>query len=464
VNRAIVVDRWDLPERERALSLPVFAAQRAVLHREFSPWGGDALDDIFFLLFLARPEVADAADVDGAHVVGHVLVSLLAANPTVRRLREVTTRDLVAAAAAAAKLAPQIAKAAAAVSPEMSAVMAAESQAAEDPEAEWLQVRAQERRRELVDKATEAAESHLDQFEQTAGAAAEREERMACAAEAFGFESGGLQRLSVAERLALARQLDTDTMRRIADLFGRLRMTMFAERAEVVGAGAEPVDVEWGGDVSRLLGAELLTMEIPELFAARLGDLALAQYQMQGTERVGHGGIVLCVDSSGSMRTTHDDGYTREMWASALKLFLLQVAIREHRSLHVINFGGPGELDYHRFVDATERTPLRALEAASGFFGYGTDFVGPLRKATEVLVEEQDRDCDVVFVSDGECPLSERERQRYRRVAKSRRLRTWGVQIGPQNDTLRGFCDRVFRISDLTSGRDLGDLLDAVEH
>jgi uncharacterized protein with von Willebrand factor type A (vWA) domain len=271
-----------------------------------------------------------------------------------------------------------------------------------------------------------------------------------------------MRTLSIEQRLALSKALDTERARRITDLFGRLRSSMFAERTEIDGPGVEPVDVEVGGDLSRLVGAELMSMLQGDLFFARLGDGALRQYEMHGVDEADRGGIILCVDGSWSMGQPHQ-GYTRELWASALKLHLLHMALRENRSMHVIDFGSVGQLKHHRFVDPAERTPLHVLEAASTWFGYGTDFVGPLRKVVEVLSDEDDRESDVVFVSDGECALSPRRRQAYQRGVDRRGTRTWGVQLGPTPGALPQFCDQVFKIEDLTSGGELGELLNAVE-
>lgn len=463
MSRSVVVDRWDLPELDRALAISEFAAQRKVLAAEFSPWGADALDDIFFLLYKARPELTERDEIRGSHVVGYVLVSLLSRNAVVKRLRASTMRDVAGAALAAAKLAPFVILTAGQVAPELGALSDAETQADNEPEEDWLSDLAETRAEVLADAASEAVESGMEKLESTAEAAAEREEEFARQAMTFGVEGGGLQRLSVPERLELARRLDTPEVRQITELFGRLRNSMWAERAEIEGVGVEPYDVEFGSDVTRLVGSELLAMEIPGLFEARLGDAALALYAMRGEDRAGRGGIVLCVDASGSMRAPHQ-GYTRELWASALKLFLLQTALREDRAMHVIDFGGESELQYHRFVDGSERTPLQVLEAASTWYGYGTNFNQPLRKAVEILAHEGDRDCDVVFVSDGECQVGPRVLERYRRATKSRRVRTWGVQVGRSPGGLPAFCDRVIKITDLTSGRELGELLNAVEH
>jgi uncharacterized protein with von Willebrand factor type A (vWA) domain len=456
VNRAVDVDRWDLADLEQARTVPAFAEHRALMAEQLAPWGADALDDVFFLLFKARPELTPVESVERTHVIGHVLVSLLSLNPTVRRLQASTRRDVVAAASAAAKLAPQLVASAQEIScPGEEAALEA-ALAGEDREEAELRLE------DLEDQVREQAETSLTELEEAASQAAEAEEGLATAAATWGLEPGELRRLPVDERLALAAKLDTPHIRQVTDLFGRLRTALFAERAELA-VGIEPVDTELGGDLSRMVGSELLSLLTDDLFFARIGEGALAHYALRGEGPLGRGGIVLCVDGSWSMNEPCQ-GYTRELWASALKLLLLQAAVREDRPLHVIDFGANDrELTYNRFVDPDERTTAHILDTASIWCGGGTSFVGPLRKAIQVLADEGDGDADVVFLSDGDCPVSDRVQDVYRRGARSRGARTWGVQIGPRPGGLTRFCDEIFTISDLLSGRQLGDLLNAVE-
>jgi uncharacterized protein with von Willebrand factor type A (vWA) domain len=448
----IVVDRWDGPELERAQEIAPFVDQRHALVEQFGPWGGDALDDIFWLLYKARPELADMTDVENSRIVGHVLVSLLARNATVQRLRLSTMRDLVGAALAAAKLAPQLAQAVEDAHDGTEALEAASASEAGDDE----------QRRVVAEQASDAAEAALEEMETAVGVVADQAEHQTQSAEAWGLGGGGLQRLSVAERLELAETFDADRVRQITDLFGRLRTTMFAERPEMRDEGVEPVDVELGGTLERMVGAELLSMLCDELFFARVADSALLQYAVRGEEPMSRGGIVLCVDGSASMAMPLQ-GYTREMWASALKLHLLHAAVRENRPMHVIDFGAANELQYQRYVDPGERTPQKLLEAASVWWGWGTDFGRPLRTAVQVLADENDYTSDVVFVSDGECEASKRTCETYRRACRIRNVRTWGVQLAPRAGGMRAFCDHIFSITDLTSGRELGALLNAVQ-
>lgn len=437
MNAAIVADRWDREDLATAVDrIDPFADAREELTKRLT-WGGQALDDVFLLLHKVRPVVVPVDDTDD-DVAGQVLVWLLSESPAVQRLRHHTVRDLTRAALVAAALAPQLDE-------------LARSLENLKPEADQV----------LSEQLSSGTHDAADEFEASAAVLAEQEEEQDRAAPAWGVTPGLLRQLSVEERLELSRRLNTSRAREITDLFGRLRTSLFADQTELAEFGTEPVDVTLGGSVEHMVGAELLSMLSNELFFAKVGDGSLLQYDLRADTPVGRGGIVLCVDGSGSMGIPHQ-GYTRELWATAFKLHLLHLAVRENRPMHVIDFGAASEQRYQRFVDPDERTPLRLLDGTTAWFGYGTDFAAPLRRAVQVLADEGDRSSDVVFVSDGECDLSPRARTIYQRAARARGIRTWGVQVGRTPGGLRQFCDEIFTISDLTSGRELGAILNAV--
>jgi uncharacterized protein with von Willebrand factor type A (vWA) domain len=466
MKAAVVVDRWDREDLAQVTrEVKVFARERRKLAAKV-PWGGVALDDVFFLLFLARPQLVDLGDMDARHTVHHVLVATLAELDQVRRLRRATQRDPVAAATAAVTLAPQFAQATddLGASPMLESALASASELQEtgDGGDEWLEDRVRELQDELEASLEEGRSLAAVRLGEAAREVAEVQERQAAAAAVWGLSPGELRRMPAAERLELARQLDSPRMRMIVELFGRLRSSMYREPAVIPDGGIEPVGLELGGDLGRVTGVELLSLAgLDELFFARVGDGALVQYAVQGETDAGHGGIILCVDGSESMDRACQ-GYTREAWAQAVRLFLLRVAERDRRPLHVVNFGGPGELSEARFASPADFAPARVMGASTAWFGGGTDFEGPLKRALEIAAAESDLRADVVFVTDGECRARQRALDAYRAGVGRLGVRTWGLQLGGSWGGLASFCDRVFTVADLTSGRELGELLGGI--
>lgn len=179
-----------------------------------------------------------------------------------------------------------------------------------------------------------------------------------------------------------------------------------ASRSEVHGT-------RHGADVQRMLPSELLNLEdesLETLFYARLLEENLLCYELSGTtfvngeasetQRKRTGPVVACLDTSGSMEGAPI------LNAKALLLAIANILQQERRSLHVLLFGGSGELRefaMHEHNDAAGL--LRFLQKS---FGGGTDFEAPLQRAFEIIAtQEEYLKADVLMISDGDCALSE---------------------------------------------------------
>ncbi len=128
----------------------------------------------------------------------------------------------------------------------------------------------------------------------------------------------------------LATRIKNDArLRRIALLAGRFKRIAAMKQRQKVKHGADEIsDVEQGADLGRLLPAELARFVHPKLRLAMLRDLTerrCLQYALTGSETLGKGPLVVCLDKSGSM-----DG-PPDIWATAIALALLDVAQRERR-------------------------------------------------------------------------------------------------------------------------------------
>lgn len=385
---------------------------------------GDLADDVFFVLLKAAPEVAlvVADELEARRAV----VELLAGLESVQSLKMSTVGDPYAAAVGAVRL--------------LDAVAPMLEELAVDPAA-------------AVDG---VVAGHADGLEEAAESVTGRLEGQAEAAAAWGVEPGELKRLDVAQRVALVERLDSDRVRRIADLFGHLRADMFTSPPPVEGA-TTVVDVESGDDLAWVLGGEWLGLVDGGLepgFLARLANGELTQFETAG-EDAGRGGVILCVDGSGTMHQELD-GFTREMWAQALKLFLVRLCQEQGRALHVIDFGGRGEYRLQSFVRPEDFSPLRALETVGVFYGGGTHFETPLREAVRVA-NEVSPDADVVFVSDGDALVTPAFLAAYREACERLGMRTFGVLVKARG--AMPFVDRLWSIRDMRTGGELGELL-----
>ncbi|GLI68508.1 hypothetical protein VaNZ11_012952 [Volvox africanus] len=109
------------------------------------------------------------------------------------------------------------------------------------------------------------------------------------------------------------------------------------------------------------------------------------------------GPIILCLDTSGSMRGA------RETVAKALALECLRGAHRQRRACYLYAFSGPNEVqELQLSVDLDSLDSLLAFLSCS-FMG-GTDVDAPLKLSLERLAQKEWSQADILMVTDGEIP------------------------------------------------------------
>lgn len=272
----------------------------------------------------------------------------------------------------------------------------------------------------------------------------------------WSLQRGGRQRQSTGTQIELGRRLATNPrLKRLAALVGRMRADARALRRSVFArADAEVFETATGTELARLLPHELIALRHPLLradFRRRLLERQLAAYQLRDRERHARGPMVVCVDGSSSMEGD------KEIWAKAVSLTLLDIARRQRRAFRSICFAGTNHplqvLDLHRPGIVAE-DPAGILELAEYFPGGGTDFRKPLDAALATLREKPFLRGDIVFITDGECPvdpdwqaafLAEKQRLGFSLLAVL-------IDIGSSSSqSLRALSDRVTTVSRLTS-------------
>lgn len=263
-------------------------------------------------------------------------------------------------------------------------------------------------------------------------------------------------------RMQLAEKLDGDPrLRRVMLMAGRLKRLAVANKRERDPHGSScVVGVETGGDLQRALPAELAAMRpgsrLRRITLARWADKRLQQYQMVGESPQGRGPVVVLLDKSSSMYGM------RDMWASAVALACMGVAVKEQRACTVIGFNGG--LCYCLRLDTQgvawqhpvgrggldlQAAPVKfggcadmALHVASHTPFGGTSFLPPFKAALDLedgLLRERS---DLVLVTDGQANLPEAIMQRLDE-SKENGLRVFGLTIGGGSlgHAVRQLCD-----------------------
>lgn len=295
--------------------------------------------------------------------------------------------------------------------------------------------------------------------------------------EEFGLGAGGDGRVSAEKRMELGQRLmRSKKLQMLARLVGAFRdVALEARRKRVARAPQELHEINIGKDLERLLPAELLGLSKSRRalhldFLRRLAEGELLEYRLHAAAE--RGPMVVCVDGSGSMSGS------KELWAKAVALTLMEIARREKRGcLGIIFSDGPSLFEVEllsRTRGNKGRGRLRArdeevLEFAEHFPGGGTSFEEPLARALTAVSGEgpgglKYRRGDIVFITDGEASVSDSLLERIEQRRKKHRFTIRGILVDGGNsrgEILEKFCDDVRRVSDLT-GDSVSDLFSAV--
>ncbi|TQE38242.1 VWA domain-containing protein [Streptomyces ipomoeae] len=504
---AVVVDRFDRitwrDTYEQSAALRDLAEELNERHDHTI----DLLTDAFLAAYKVGPRLRERAEMDPSRLVNHQVITSLVESPEFAELHRETAGDPYAAAMAVlaqtttlrgllersreaqaraeqAKEAQQDAEGAAtAVS---QALQRAAEEAAEDgtvpaPAADAVQ---------QAIETTETAEATARQAAQDAaralaaaapGARAAARNAAAKAAEAvreeaalmraWGVGPGELERMPFDRRARLAERLRTGRLAQWAELIGRFRQMAHGERArKVENATGELVGVTLGNDLSRVIPSELAGLGVPELravFAVRYAAGELMLYDSQGEQATGQGAVIACVDTSHSMYEAGPGGVTREAWAKACALALLDQARHSGRDFVGILFSAADKIQVFRFPADRPAGIDRTLDFAEAFLGGGTSYQTPLTAAGKLLEEEFNdtarRRGDIVMITDDDCGVTEAWMRDWNDAKHRLGFRVFGVAVGAPrvaeaDSVLESLCDNLRSIEDLTDVHAAADL------
>lgn len=477
----------------------------------------DLLTDAFLAAYKVNPRLRERAEMDPSRLVNHQVITSLVESPEFAELRRETAGDPYAAAMAvlaqatalrrmldhsrdAQGKAEQARKAQQDAERAATAVAEALQQAADEPDETSGAEGADEdgapptpAAAEAVQQTIEAAEASEAAAQQAAQGAAQAlaaaapgirvaaRNAAAKAAEgaraeralmrAWGVGPGELERMPFDQRARLAERLRTSRLAAWAELIGRFRQMAGGERArKVENATGELVGVTLGNDLSRVIPSELANLGLPALravFAARYAAGELMLYDSQGEQTTGRGAIIACVDTSHSMYEAGPGGITREAWAKACALALLDQARHAGRDFVGILFSAADRLKVFRFPADRPADVAQVLDFAETFLGGGTSYQRPL-SAAGALLEEEFNDAarmrgDIVMLTDDDCGVTEEWMRGWNDAKHRLGFRVFGVAIGAPrvaeaDSVLDALCDNLRAVEDLTDVHAAADL------
>lgn len=282
-----------------------------------------------------------------------------------------------------------------------------------------------------------------------AGAAKEKAQEVRDIIGAWSDEPGGMERSAVNTKL-LRIVRSSPMLKDISKYLGRFR-EIFAQGKKngyAYGRG-EKYSLELGRDLSRAITSELAMLAVPEtmpLFLQKYQRGQVKQYRRREPIYKGAGDIICCLDESCSTRGEP------AAWGKAVALTLLEIAADGGRKFALVHFSGGESCKTDLFLP-NAYTAQDKLAAAETFLGGGTNFERPISEAVRLMNELGFENADIVFITDGECALSDAFLESLKAEQAAHPFQITGVlldQGAPGMDfSLKTFCHSIYRTSEL---------------
>ncbi len=235
-----------------------------------------------------------------------------------------------------------------------------------------------------------------------------------------------------------------------------------AVRTELPGAPGEITGIRLSRHIEHMLPSEALGLRHPvlrRLWRARQAEGRLLAHdtcaevvdwrpdpqgrplapppQTAPQQALERGPIVLCLDTSGSMRGAP------EHIAKAVAIAALRLAHEQSRACKLVAFGGPGEMVERDLVQGAEGLQA-VLDLMGQAFDGGTDVQTPIEHAVAVVQQQAWHGADLLIVSDGEFGCVRATLERLQQVREEQGLFVQGVLVGDRETMgMLEVCDHI---------------------
>ncbi len=244
---------------------------------------------------------------------------------------------------------------------------------------------------------------------------------------------------------------------KIAKLMGNLKVIKTKKTKRMTRSTYESkMNIAASNDITNLIPLELLYLDeqLENIFYNKLIEQKLFTYDYQARNSKGRGGIIVLLDTSGSMI-----GDKLEL-LKAIILNIALIVLQKKRYFALINFSSsmqdvlllPHRPEFQKFISLL----------ISSYYG-GTNFEVPIKRTLEIIKNFRfHRESDVLIFSDGFGKLSDEVLDELETGKQKYRFGMFGFLLddNSKDTALAESCDRVF---DLTSSQLLKDLLNQLE-
>lgn len=236
-------------------------------------------------------------------------------------------------------------------------------------------------------------------------------------------------------------------IKEIAKLAGRMRRIAVEQQRQKPQKGTDEVTgIELGNNIQKMIPSEALFMddEVEMVFASKVHERSLAQFELAKNPKKEQGPIVMLVDSSGSM------GGGPDIWAAAVSLAFLEIAFKQKRAFSILFFGGDvlktevfddwSKIDHEKILDTV------SFFAASG----GTNFERPMADAINIIDNTGSfENADIVMITDGYASVSDKFLRNWNTKKTELGFNCYSILVGDCTDTTTNekFSDEVVKLN-----------------
>ena len=254
---------------------------------------------------------------------------------------------------------------------------------------------------------------------------------------------------------AIERIRRSSKLHKLTDLVGKFKESAIVEQKKKAKHGAVEIKgVTTGDKIQDTLPSDRMNLcnDITKGdFYRRMSEHGLLQYSKESNKQKNKGRIIVCVDTSGSMQGDE------EIWSKALTVGILEVAQMQKRDFACIIYSS--HADKPIVIKKDEIAPQKIIDCAERFHNGGTSFEAPLNEALELIKDSTFKNADIVFITDGDCYVSDNFSRKFKQIKEDKDFRTLGVLVNMgcghvSDSSLKEFCDNITLVSDIA---DLND-------
>lgn len=309
-------------------------------------------------------------------------------------------------------------------------------------------------RREAAEQAAEALDD--TQIRNAIRKAAQQAEERIAEEEAmmdslsFGMDPHSGQKARMAVHKKLSKILgENKRIKEIAKLAGRMRRIAMEQQRQKPQKGTDEVaGVELGSNINKMVPSEALFMddEVEMVFATKLHEHSLAQFELSKIPKKEQGPVVMLIDSSGSM------GGGPDIWAAAVALAFLEIAFKQKRPFAICFFGGR-VLKTEMFSDWSKINHADILDTVSFFAADGgTNFEDPLCEGIKLIEAAGSfAEADIIMVTDGVASVSHQFLTNWKKKKLELDFSCYSILVGgsTEKETNRKFSDETELLNDV---------------